>query len=311
MNRLPLDAAIVTVLVVAVGCGGRPLAGGEVADAESSTSVDDAVSATSRDDGDTTAGDPASEASTNADEPNASAGVLDDRPDVPGALACDPWAQNCPDGEKCAPWASTEDGAWNATKCVPVDPDPARPGESCNAVESGTSGIDDCELGSFCWAVDPETLEGICVAQCQGTETDPTCPPPGTICSITNGGSLTLCLRECSPALEDCPPGQACYDVGNAFICAPESPHSSGSYGQSCDQIAVCDPGLFCAEAQSVPECKGGDATGCCSPFCDLTDRDPDATCAAFSPTLACVPWFEPGTAPEGYEHLGGCLDLD
>jgi hypothetical protein len=74
-------------------------------------------------------------------------------------------------------------------------------------------------------------------------------------------------------------------------------------------QIATCDPGLFCADATVVPECQGGEAKGCCSSFCDLTDADPDTTCTAFSPTLVCVSWFERGAAPEGYEHVGICID--
>ena len=302
------DAAAVTIAIVAFGCEGRPLRGeGSVEDAESSTSSDGAASTTTSGEGGTTTGEPASEASTHTDEPNASAGVLDE-PENPGA-PCDPWTQNCPAGEKCAPWDSTGQGAWNATKCVPVDPNPAQPGEPCHVVESAASGIDDCDLGSVCWAVDPETLEGTCVAQCHGTESDPTCSTPGTVCSISNSGSLTLCLQECSPALGDCPPGQTCYGVGNTFICAPESAPGGGGYGDPCDQIGVCDPGLFCANARAVPECKGGSATGCCSSYCDLSDADPDASCAAYSPTLVCVQWFEDGTAPEGYEHLGGCVD--
>ena len=36
-----------------------------------------------------------------------------------GVFECDLWGQDCPDGEKCMPWASNG-GTWNATRCSPV-----------------------------------------------------------------------------------------------------------------------------------------------------------------------------------------------
>ena len=38
-----------------------------------------------------------------------------------GAQECDMWTQNCPEGEKCMPWANDNGGAWNSSKCSPID----------------------------------------------------------------------------------------------------------------------------------------------------------------------------------------------
>jgi hypothetical protein len=215
-------------------------------------------------------------------------------------------AQDCPDDQKCAPWDNTGQGVWNATKCVPVDPDPAQLGKPCRAEGSPTSGIDDCDHGSICWGVDPDTLAGTCVAQCQGSEADPSCPE-GLLCSVTNGGVLTLCLEPCDPVMQDCPQGEGCYGVGPYFVCMPEQSLAPGTYGQPCDQIPACTSGFFCVAAAHVPECEGTD--GCCTSFCDLSDADPDATCAAFSPTLVCLPWYGRDDARAGYEHVGLCIE--
>ena len=36
---------------------------------------------------------------------------------------CDIWAQNCPRGEKCMPWANDDGYGWSATRCTPIDDD--------------------------------------------------------------------------------------------------------------------------------------------------------------------------------------------
>ncbi|MEX1364969.1 MAG: hypothetical protein AB1Z98_17710, partial [Nannocystaceae bacterium] len=38
--------------------------------------------------------------------------------DVPPPPQCSLFAQDCPDGEKCMPWANDGGDAWNATICV-------------------------------------------------------------------------------------------------------------------------------------------------------------------------------------------------
>ena len=41
-------------------------------------------------------------------------------PDGGGATnECNQWVQDCPEGEKCMPWANDGGSAWNATRCRP------------------------------------------------------------------------------------------------------------------------------------------------------------------------------------------------
>ncbi len=58
---------------------------------------------------------------------------------------CDVWTQDCPEGQKCMPWANDGNTTWNATKCSPVDPNPGQPGDSCISEDFGYSGVDDCD----------------------------------------------------------------------------------------------------------------------------------------------------------------------
>jgi hypothetical protein len=218
---------------------------------------------------------------------------------------CDPWTQDCPDGQKCNPWAN-DGGTWNATKCVPLDANPAQVGDPCMVEGDPKSGLDNCMAAAMCWAVDAETHIGTCVGFCTGTEANPSCDDPGTTCSITNGGSLILCLPVCDPLLQNCVNDQGCYGVGSHFICAPNaSQPDAGNYGDPCAFLNVCNPGLFCAAAGAVPNCQG--ASGCCSEFCDITSAEGAAQCQGAAGGQECVPWFEQNQAPPGFEDVGGC----
>lgn len=213
---------------------------------------------------------------------------------------CDVWAQDCPTGEKCAPWINDGGAAWNALKCVPVDPDPAQPGDDCVAQGGGASGIDDCALGSMCWDVNEEGV-GTCVAFCEGSAENPSCADATATCVIANDGALNVCLPICDPLLQDCAEGQACYPIGDSFACGPDVSQEAGLFGDPCEAINVCDPGLFCASPGLVPDCVG--ASGCCSSFCDLEDGN---TCVGDG--QQCVAWFDEGQAPPGAETLGACI---
>jgi hypothetical protein len=219
---------------------------------------------------------------------------------------CSVWDQDCPDGEKCMPWSNNGDPTWNATKCVMVDPDPGQPGDACTVEGSGVSGVDTCAVASMCWDVDPETNQGTCIAFCQGTENNPLCNDPQTTCSITNDGVLILCLPNCDPLLQDCPDGQACYGIADGYVCAPDVSGEMGAFADPCEAINVCDPGLECVVAGGVPDCAG--AMGCCTEFCDLSNPTATAECAGSGGGQECLPAFEPGSAPPGYEDVGYCL---
>ena len=214
------------------------------------------------------------------------------------SVECTVWAQDCPEGQKCVPWANDGGSSWNGTKCAPIDPEPKAPGEPCVAPEGGVSGVDDCDGASMCWDVDAETKEGTCVAFCQGTEDEPVCAP-GTHCSITSDGVLILCLPMCDPLLQDCPGDDLCIYSSDGFICVLDASGEGGAFGDACEYVNACDAGLVCLNPEYVPDCMGG---GCCSPFCDTTAPN---TCPGDG--QECIPWFEEGEAPEGYESVGFC----
>ena len=218
-------------------------------------------------------------------------------------IECSVWDQDCPEGEKCSAWANDGGSSWNATRCVPLDANPAQPGDTCTVEGSGVSGIDTCDVSSMCWDVDPETNEGTCVAFCTGSENAAVCDDPTTDCSIANDGVLILCLPTCDPLIQDCADGQACYPIDDTFVCAPDaSGDDMGADNDPCEFLNACDQGNICLGAAAVEGCPAGSA-GCCQPVCDLTDADP-AGCTAAE---MCTPWFEEGNVPPGYEDVGVC----
>jgi hypothetical protein len=215
---------------------------------------------------------------------------------------CDIWEQDCPDGQKCMPWDNSGQGAWNATKCTPLDPNAVQIGEDCMVEGSGVSGVDNCELGSMCFAVDPETNVGTCIEFCSCSETNPICETPNTFCSISNQGVLILCLPPCNPLdPEACGTGEGCYPNGDYFVCAPNaSDPNSGFAGDPCQYLNVCNHGLMCAGAQLVPGCA---SSACCTSFCDIGD---DSQCLN---NQSCIPFYEPGGAPDAcLGEVGVCV---
>jgi len=221
-----------------------------------------------------------------------------------GVFECDMFAQDCPEGEKCMPWANDGGNAWNATRCSPIDESPGQAGDECEVEGSGVSGLDDCDIATMCWDVDPETNMGTCAAMCSGDESNPLCEDPDTACINVNDGAIVLCLPLCDPLLQDCPDGQACYGIDESFTCVPDASGEMGVYGDPCEFINACDPGLFCANADGVPGCAG--TQGCCSEFCDLDDPTGDAQCSGSAGGQSCVTWSE--TPQPGLESVGACV---
>jgi hypothetical protein len=220
---------------------------------------------------------------------------------------CDIWSQDCPEGEKCSAWADDGGSSWNATKCVPVDGAPKQPGDDCTTDGSDVSGNDNCDKGSLCFSVNPETNVGTCIALCEGSPEDPSCADINTNCNISNMGSLILCLPLCNPLLQDCVAGgfqeQGCYWANGNFQCWPNYSGDTGAYGDPCMFFNVCDAGLFCANANIVPNCN--DSSGCCTEFCDLDDMN--FMCEGQDDGAECIPFFDPGTEPPGLTNLGVC----
>lgn len=214
---------------------------------------------------------------------------------------CDPFKQDCPEGQACKPAASTPDDSWDTTVCTPLDANPGQVGDPCTS--EGLTGVDSCDEGLLCWYFDGMG-GGTCLQMCTGTMDNPMCPD-GLVCDITNNGSLILCLKSCDPlAMADCPDTQICFfsETAGNFICDFDASGEMGMYGDPCMYINVCDYGLFCADAANVPGCP---ATGCCSFYCDL--NDPNFMCPDADKGQECVPWYTMD-APPGQEHIGACV---
>jgi hypothetical protein len=278
---------------------------------DSSSDGDADASASESDAGDSTSADPTGAADSTGDEtttettsapPTDDGTTIADEVDVGVPGPCDTYDPMCPEGFKCMPYADDGGSSWNAQFCFPLDPDPVGVGEPCEVVGDGVSGLDDCEEGSMCWFVDPDTNEGTCVAFCGGTPDDPDCDAAHT-CLVANDEVLNLCMPFCDPVLQDCDAGYGCYPMDDGFVCAVDASGEMGSFGDVCEFINVCDPGLACITGELVLGCT---EAGCCTPFCDLDDPTP---CSGISGGVECVPWYLDGDAPAGFEDVGICLE--
>jgi len=218
-------------------------------------------------------------------------------PDVgPNKLECDPFAQDCPDGQKCAPWTDGP-GSWRATKCVPVGD--KLPGEACTAEGGGQSGLDDCVEGAFCWEVGQGNV-GTCVGLCGGSFDNRTCPADQG-CLAFNPDALFLCALQCDPLMQDCPGDDLCLFASEDFLCVLDISSDTGAANDPCEYLNGCDAGLVCALTETVSEACDENAFSCCTPFCAV----PDGACP--NPDQVCMPWFEMGEADPGDEDIGVC----
>ena len=200
------------------------------------------------------------------------------------------FAQDCPDGEKCVPFDSDGDGAWDSAKCVEVTAD-GEHGDPCES-EGAQSGADTCAKGHVCWNVDEDGV-GVCVAQCAGTPEQPVCAPSCTSCVISGDGVLNLCFTGCDPLAQDCWGGEVCIPEpsGDRYVCVLDASGGMGPAGTPCEFANVCNPGLMCANTATLPHPACGGALGCCAPFCNF--EQPGDTCAALAqevPGVECVP---------------------
>jgi hypothetical protein len=235
-----------------------------------------------------------------------------ERPDGGGGIIdyCDPFAQDCPPGEKCMPWANDGGSQWNATKCSPIDPYMGGVSDPCWVEGSPVSGIDSCDATTMCFAVHSDTQLGTCVPFCTGSAANPYCDDPSTTCLVTNDGVIALCLPACDPLLQDCADAQGCYPgTGfNEFVCTPDFSRDGGSDGDTCGGPGpwFCDAGLACLAPELLADCMAGPPdVGCCSPFCDLT-LPTEGQCNTMSGET-CVPWIPEGVGPPQLDPTGVC----
>lgn len=237
--------------------------------------------------------------STGTTEPEVNFIAEDDYPKP----ECDPFNQDeCPRGTKCTWYADDGGSSWNNTKCVPVMEDPAQVGEPCFVVGNGISGVDNCDVGMMCWDTDAENI-GYCVAFCVGSPDSPLCEQAGFTC--VGGRSLSICLAGCDPLIQNCPmEDDLCIPSDSGFLCVLDASGDEGQLNDPCMFANACDKGLYCVDPANGAECDQA-TMGCCQPFCDLAVMNPDAACTGDGQT--CVPWYEAGTAPPGYEFVGIC----
>ena len=215
-------------------------------------------------------------------------------PPSDGAIyeTCDPFLQDCADGDKCVPYRSVGD-TWDSNKCVPVlglD----EVGDEC-LYHGAVVGTDTCDATSLCWDAD-ENGVGTCHAFCTGNAQNPICDN-GTSCLIGSSGAINLCIPICDPLLQDCNEGQGCYWANTEFQCIFST--QDIPEGEPCGYINDCLKGNVCVQAESLPACAGA---SCCAGWCDLNDP----TCQIAG--TDCEPWFAEGEAPPGLEDVGVCV---
>lgn len=198
-------------------------------------------------------------------------------------LECDPFEQDCPEGEACRPWANDGGDMWNALRCAPLDPNPGQPGDVCTTRGSPVSGIDTCDVGLMCWDINVDTLEGVCAQLCSGDADNPVCADPDETCMLANEDALPLCLPMCDPLASDCGEGLGCFPASDqAFVCLREG------VGVELGEVwhPQCAPGSFWASPEAVSGCV--DDEPCCTSYCNVEDPE------ACGPDAECLPYFEP-----------------
>ncbi|WAS93684.1 hypothetical protein [Nannocystis punicea] len=210
---------------------------------------------------------------------------------------CDVWAQDCPAGEKCAAEGPKPLNSGSIT-CTPIAPDPDQLGEPCQLLVEGHLGPDTCDIGLYCYDVDPVTQQGTCASLCTGSPDNPSCGA-GQVCLNTN---LPMCLTACDPLLGGCAGDDLCLMLSTGFGCWPDDSQPQHGLFEGCEYLDTCDNGLFCGNSEGASECDL-DSAGCCLAYCDVNAPN---TCPGVG--QQCLPFFSPGDAPPGYEHLGACF---
>ncbi|RMG93358.1 MAG: hypothetical protein D6705_18915, partial [Deltaproteobacteria bacterium] len=207
------------------------------------------------------------------------------RPDLYGE--CDPWCQDCPEGEKCLPWASDGGNSFDATRCSPVAPNPKGPGEACTYPEGAYAGVDDCDAGLRC-------TFGRCLEMCSGSPEEPLCSRFDAECDVC-GDLFGVCEPWCHPlgaADRQCMPGDHCiyHRISDEDAVTDGLPHSAedvkfvcvlvgnvSGQGAPCMFPNACKDGFDCVDAALVPGCQS--TAGCCTAWCSLAAPEcPDGT---------------------------------
>ncbi len=263
-------------------------------------------------------------------------------PDVPERChpedygECDPWCQDCPEGEKCVPGSPGASSEWGPTHCVKVAADASQTGDPCDvhvASDPSNGGGDDCDAASACVTGEVEPTF-TCEAFCRGSPDAPDCTfvHPLSVCRLEGPlDRLPTCTQPCSPDVPTVPGRPKCpWDPYFGCTVVPATPDEwalaerietlpvGGGRTMRCTSLTLdtsdapggpclagtglrCGRGLVCLASALVPYCADPTAApGCCAPYCDLTNPD----CPAGS---VCRPVFEPLPEYADYANLGVC----
>ena len=219
--------------------------------------------------------------------------------DAGEAYQCELGGDDCGPGEKCVPYDMDGFSSWNATRCVAIVPDPAGLGDPCEQElneHGGWTGNDDCGDQAICWDFDPEA-PGACKGLC---ENGLDCQDPGAVPYVGCQNCFCVCETPCNPLADDCLGHQMCVVTGRIATCVPDASGEGGAFQDPCEFVNVCDPGLFCANSDSVAGCDDF-AAGCCTPYCDTQAPD----CPA---SMQCEPLYPDGGGPDSLQFVGMCL---
>lgn len=201
-------------------------------------------------------------------------------PDLPPPVACDPWNDTCPPGQKCKP--NDRDG-WQAV-CADIDEDPAGVGEACESDELTL--FDDCPDGTMCFGFLQGQDSLRCTPLCEGTPEASSCADVCSGCLKYENKLFGVCPVRCNPLADDCPADLGCttYVFDPRFFCSPFARGAPGA-GAPCMDPFDCESGTACLPANMLPSCGG---ENCCAPVCDLSQPDP---CDAAYPGTVCAAW--------------------
>lgn len=228
----------------------------------------------------------------------------------PSLVSCNPGREDqCDAGQKCSTYMSDlTKKQTDGTRCAPVT-GTAKLGEACT--RNRDEGTDDCGPMLFCNAgCSACDGPGTCIAYCD-VDKDPVqdCKDRGVEnghCFHFNGNALPICMKVCDPIKQDCADEkQACHATLDNFLCAtfrPE-PGSEGKYGQPCDRVQSCAPGLTCRDAKEVEACKDQEEGRCCTNICDRSKKD-EKQCGGEQESCEAI--FEKPVT--GLEDVGVCV---
>lgn len=201
----------------------------------------------------------------------------------------------------------------------------AAPIDDTTAMQSSgsecTPGTESCPCIDGACVADLMCLSNTCVSAPSGSDDTSTGPGPAT--SDSGPATTTPATSDSGPATSDSgpatsdsssglPPGSPCDPLENlcelGYACVGLDPEGffcdfpgRGDQGVSCDadSLETCAEGLLCVTAEVLDGCVDA---ACCTMLCEV---DGGSACPT---NLNCSPFYPPGQAPPGYDHVGICV---